>query len=207
MRTTRGLDRVITFVDAVVAIASTLLVLPLVEILAGEGHHQSLLHVMQDNAGRFGAFLLSFAVIARFWLAHHRIVETVEIYDVAFILINFLWMLTIVFLPFATQVAAVYGAHDRLAVATYIGTVTASSACLTVLTLLVWRRRPLRREGAEDHISPAAAVVTTGLLLVALVLGVAIPPVNYFALLLLFLSGPIERAVRSRTRAAPDASG
>jgi uncharacterized membrane protein len=33
VRTDRGLDRLITFVDAVVAIAITLLVLPLVEVL------------------------------------------------------------------------------------------------------------------------------------------------------------------------------
>src|SRR5690348_13690017 len=169
MRTTRGLDRIITFVDAVVAIAITLLVLPLVEILGGETHHQSLLHVMQDNAGRFGAFLLSFAVIARFWLAHHRIVETVEIYDAAFILINFLWMLTIVFLPFATQVAAVYGALERLAVATYLGTVTANSLFLTALAILVSRRDALRRPDAPGRaVAATGAAVATGLLLCAL---------------------------------------
>jgi uncharacterized membrane protein len=41
MRTERGLDRLVTFLDAVVAIAITLLVLPLVELL-GEGHDEDL---------------------------------------------------------------------------------------------------------------------------------------------------------------------
>ncbi|MEK6437776.1 hypothetical protein [Pseudonocardia sp. T1-2H] len=35
MRTERGLDRFVTFLDAVVAIAITLLVLPLVDVLGG----------------------------------------------------------------------------------------------------------------------------------------------------------------------------
>jgi hypothetical protein len=58
--------------------------------------------VLTDEAGQFGAFFLSFAVIARLWLAHHRLVESVGAYDRAFVLVNLLWILTIVVLPFAT---------------------------------------------------------------------------------------------------------
>jgi uncharacterized membrane protein len=200
VRTRRGLDRVITFVDAVVAIAITLLVLPLVDVLAGEAAHRDLLDVMADNAGRLGAFLLSFVVIARFWLGHHHIVECVETYDPAFVMVNFAWMLTIVFLPFATQVAAVYGGHQRLAVATYIGTVTASSLCLSVLAVLVSRRPGLRRPGLPARaLAPAPAVLSTLLLLCALVVGVAVPRVSFWALLLLLLSGPLDRLRRSRS--------
>jgi hypothetical protein len=36
------------------------------------------------------------------------------------------------------------------------------------------------------------------LLIVALVLGVAVPAIQYWALLLLFLSGPVERLIRRR---------
>jgi uncharacterized membrane protein len=200
VRTSRGLDRLITFLDAVVAIAITLLVLPLVDVL-GEGvPDEGLGEVFTDNAGRFGAFLLSFAVIARLWLVHHRIVERVGAYDPAFLLVNLAWVLTIVFLPFASQVVAVYGGHVRLAVATYTGTVAASSLCLSALALLVDRRPGLRRDGAEAG-HRLGSYVTSALMLGALVLGVAVPAVNYWALLLLVLSGPLERLVRGR--AAP----
>lgn len=198
MHSDRGLDRLLTFVDAVVAIAITLLVLPLVEVLAGGRPERDLVGVFAHDAAEFGAFLLSFAVIARLWWEHHRLGEQVGAYDGAFVLVNLVWMLTIVFLPFATQVVATYG-RARLAVATYVGTIVVSQACLSVLTLLLWRRPGLRRVGIEARqAAPWAALATTALLVLALVLGVAIPAVNYWALLLLFLSGPVERLIRQR---------
>jgi uncharacterized membrane protein len=202
MRTRAGLERLVTFLDAVVAIAITLLILPLVDVLAAE-KHESLADVYSHNAGRLGAFLLSFVVIARLWLAHHHTLERVEAYDNDFVLLNIAWLLTIVFLPFATQVAAIYGGHQRLAVATYVGTISASSVCLSMIAVLVQRRSALWREGVESNqVHPIGALVTTALMLLALVLGVAIPAVNYWALLLLLLSAPVERFVRFRANSA-----
>jgi uncharacterized membrane protein len=202
VRTSRGLDRLITFLDAVVAIAITLLVLPLVDVLGEGAADPGLGEVLSANAGRFGAFLLSFVVIARMWLAHHRIVEHVGAYDPAFLLVNLAWVLTIVFLPFASQVAAVYGGI-RGAVAIYVGTIAASSVCLAALAVLVRRRPALRRDGVRpEHVAPLGAVVASGLVLVGLVLGVAVPAVNYWGLLLLVLSGPVERLARRRTAPA-----
>jgi uncharacterized membrane protein len=199
VRTERGLDRLVTFLDAVVAIAITLLVLPLIEVLA-EDRGEDLGVVLSDGLGQFGAFALSFVVIARLWLAHHRIVESVGAYDVAFLWVNLVWAFTIVLLPFATQVIAEFGT-DRLSVGLYVGTILASSSATTVLVLLLRRRAPLRRHGvsaADVDVAPSAVV--TGLLALALVLGVVFQPVNFFAMFLLFLSGPAERLVH-RVRA------
>src|SRR3954454_3821630 len=91
MRTERGLDRFVTFLDAVVAIAITLLVLPLVDVIGGTHAGRDLASVFSDEAGTFGTFFLSFALIARLWLAHHRIVEGVGAYDGAFLLVNLAW--------------------------------------------------------------------------------------------------------------------
>jgi uncharacterized membrane protein len=203
VRTDRGLDRLITFVDAVVAIAITLLVLPLVEVLRRPARDMDLAAVLAEDAAQFGAFLLSFVVIARLWLAHHRLVERVGAYDSAFVLVNLGWVLTVVLLPFATQVLAVYGT-DRPAIATYIGTMTASSACLSVLSVLVWQRPSLRRAGTGTQPNLLwASLMTTGTLVLALLIGVLIPEVNYWALLLLFLTGPAEGRLHRRTSALP----
>jgi uncharacterized membrane protein len=198
MRTRRGLDRLITFLDAVVAIAITLLVLPLVDLVAGEGRETDLSAVFFHHGRQFEAFFLSFAVIARLWWAHHRLGEQVGAYDGAFVLINLVWVLTVVFLAFVTQAVAAYPAGP-LAVALYIGTMAASSACLLLLTVLLRRRPGLRLEDVEtEDINLTAALSITTLLVLALVLGAAVPVVNYWALLLLFLSGPIERLIRQR---------
>src|SRR4051812_36686046 len=103
MRTERGLDRFITFLDAVVAIAITLLVFPLVDALGRTHAGWDLAGVCTDEVGRFGTFFLSFALIARLWLAHHRIVEGAGAYDGAFLLASLTWSLTIVLVPFATR--------------------------------------------------------------------------------------------------------
>jgi uncharacterized membrane protein len=203
VRTDRGLDRLITFLDAVVAIAITLLVLPLVDVLPDMEGVVDLDDLLAETAPRFAAFALSFAVIARFWLVHHRLVEQVGSYDGAFVLINLLWAMTIVLLPFATEVAGVYG-DDRLAIIVYVGTMTLSSACLTLLTLLLRYRPQLRRPGSDDdELEPAAALTTTGLLLVSLVVAVALPRLGYLALLLLFLTDPARRLVARRARLRP----
>jgi uncharacterized membrane protein len=200
VRTERGLDRFVTFLDAVVAIAITLLVLPLTEILQGVEPGRSLGGVLSGEGGQFFAFFLSFAVIARFWLAHHRVVEGVGAYDLPFLLLNLLWILTIVLLPFATQVVGSFP-PEPLAVLLYIGTITVSSAALTAITFLVWRRPALRRNADEPPATPWAALATTGVLVVALLIGTLSRRVNYGAMLLLLLTGPIESWLRRRERA------
>jgi uncharacterized membrane protein len=198
VRTDRGLDRLVTFLDAVVAIAITLLVLPLIDLLAGAEAAQDVGALLGDHLAQFGAFALSFVVIARLWVAHHALTERVGAYDGLFLLVNLSWAFTVVVLPFVTQVTAVYGS-ERLAVGMYVGTVTASSACVSVLSVLVRRRAALRREGvAAGDVRLEASVATTGLLVVALVLGVAVPAVNYYAFFLLFLDRPAVRLLRRR---------
>jgi uncharacterized membrane protein len=57
VRTDRGLDRLITFVDAVVAIAITLLALPLVEVLRRPARDMALAAVPAEDAAQFGPSL------------------------------------------------------------------------------------------------------------------------------------------------------
>ena len=73
----RDLERLLTFVDAVVAIAITLLVLPLAEIgqEVGDGGAAELLQAHTDD---LLGFVLSFVVIARLWLAQHHTVSSLE---------------------------------------------------------------------------------------------------------------------------------
>ncbi|RBY77287.1 DUF1211 domain-containing protein [Geodermatophilus sp. TF02-6] len=198
MRTDRGLSRLIALLDAVVSIAITLLVLPLVDLLPDRAADADLGSVLADEAPRFGTFLLSFVVIAQLWLVHHRLVERVGSYDAPFVLVNLVWAFTVVLLPFATEVTAVYG-NVRAAIAIYIGTMTLSSACLTVLGLLVWRRPHLRRSGlGDDESDPTPGLLTTGTLVLALLVAVAFPGIGYLALLLLFLSDPVHRRLVRR---------
>jgi uncharacterized membrane protein len=99
-----GVDRVITFSDGVVAIAITLLILPLTEIEAGK--NASLIDVVAANWPALLAFALSFAVIANYWTIHQTIFRPVRRHDARLVLLNMLWLAAIVFLPFPTALIA-----------------------------------------------------------------------------------------------------
>jgi uncharacterized membrane protein len=76
MEKQRGVERVIFLTDAVVAIAITLLILPLVEIVTTDANKPIPVPVSQflfDNLSQLFAFTLSFVIIARFWVANHPI--------------------------------------------------------------------------------------------------------------------------------------
>jgi len=194
VRTERGLDRLITLLDAVVAIAITLLVLPLVDLLA-EGRHDDLAGLLGDHLSELSAFALSFMVIARLWLVHHQIGEWAGSYDRLFVWVNLFWGLTIVVLPFSTQVVADFPSQ-RLVTVLYVGTIAASAVATAALTWLVARRPALRREEVRAvDVDVRHAVVAAGLLVAALLVGVALPRLGEAPLLLLLLSGPVERLV------------
>ena len=192
MRTTRGLDRFVTFVDAVVAIAITLLVLPLVDI-AGDVGDRSLPDLLRANADEVGAFLLSFVVIARLWRTHHRLGELVDGYDRVFVDGTLAWALTIVVLPFPTSLVSVYGT-SRWSVALYLGTMFVSSACLSLVAWHVQRTPAVQREGVGPaDLSALPTLVNAAFLGLALVVGLVLPAVNFLALLLLLLAQPTVR--------------
>jgi uncharacterized membrane protein len=179
-----GAERLVYFTDAVVAIAITLLVLPLVDAV-GEAVDagRSSVEVISENLSQIFSFLLSFAVIARLWTAHHRLFDGVTTASGRIVALNMLWVLTIVVLPFPTEMVGTYG-EDRFTTVLYIGTILASSACLTALSMAIRGRLV------------AGAGSMTALLALALLVAAFIPGVRYLALLLLFLAPLVERLWR-----------
>lgn len=193
MGTREGLDRLVSFLDAIVAIAVTLLVLPLADLATKAAGDESLGHLMRTNSARIYTFLLSFVVIGRLWLGHHRLFRRVVAYDDVVLLCSLFWALTIAFLPFPTELLAVYGS-DRRVIGLYIGVLLLNSLSLTALSLRVVARPGLGREGLTAfERSPAPSLAVTGWLAVALSVGVLLPSVNYKALLLLLLAAPTTR--------------
>jgi len=97
----RGLDRLINFTDAVVAIAITLLILPLVSIgLPDAG--TTVWTLLSEQAGRIYSFAISFLVVAQMWRVHNRVFNALIRYDNRIFALNLLWLISIVFLPWPT---------------------------------------------------------------------------------------------------------
>src|SRR3954468_3544923 len=103
VQTERGLDRLVNFTDATVAIAITVLVLPLVD-LAREAQTERFADLLSQNKGAILGITVTFVVIGRLWTIHHRIFESVAGYDQGLISWCLVWLFAIVSLPFAANV-------------------------------------------------------------------------------------------------------
>ena len=199
-------ERLIFFTDAVVAIALTLLVLPLVEqVPEARRSGADLRDLLRENLAELGAFLLSFLVIFRFWWAHHQLFRHVSGLSWVLVVWNLLWSLSIVLLPWPTAIITAYDTSPGT-VLLYVGTLVLGTGSLTAMAITV-HRNPALSAGrhAETRDEVLGSATSLGALLLALVLGTVFPEsVNYKALLLLFLSGPVEHLIKRRWAARPE---
>ncbi len=185
----RGLDRLVFFTDAISAIAITLLILPLVDLVAEVAPDSTPGSFLGAHSPELLSFALSFAVIARLWYSHHQLFEHIERYDTRLVVLDILWAFTIVLLPLPTAMINRF-ATEPLVIGFYIGTMTVSALSLTAMTLLVRGDRRLQSTEnplGSDALGGISASAT--LFVVAFLLGVLVPGMNYWALLVLFFSG------------------
>jgi uncharacterized membrane protein len=189
-------DRLTLFSDAVVAIAITLLVLPLVDLVpeafaAGEDAAE----VLTKNLVPIGTFLLSFVVIWRIWSVHHQVFARASTVSSLLVRINVVWLACIVALPFPVEMIGFYGG-DPVVTALYVGILLVSAGTLAAMALVLRRTEPdqaPRRAVVEQVVGNAAGLA------LALVLVLAVPQLGFWPLILLFIDTPV-RAVLHRLR-------
>jgi uncharacterized membrane protein len=97
----RAVERLAIFSDAVVAIAITVLA---IDLPVPEGGTVAKFWAsVQHNDGHYAAFLISFVVIATTWGTHHSIFRYLKRADRGLRVINTVWLLAIIVIPFATK--------------------------------------------------------------------------------------------------------
>jgi uncharacterized membrane protein len=199
---TRDFERFITFVDAIVAIAITLLVLPLVDVAGELRRGGSVADLLQEHQAQIWAFLLSFVVIAGLWFSQHHAIRSVVAHDPAVTRLLMIWTLTIVVLPFPTALlAGPDSGHQPATKIFYIGTMTLSSVCLSVICVLVGRNRAIR--DSDETPDAAASIGSSIAFVVALAITLVFPATSYWPLLLLLVPDrvlQVWRRPRNRRR-------
>ena len=127
------LERLVFFSDAVIAIAITLLVIDLSvpDELTTDAELRSALAALGPN---FFSFVLSFAVIGLWWSSHHRLVRVMEHSHAAFVVLNFVLLGSIVFLPFAS---GILGHHGDLTTAVLLYAATNLTAAGTIVAMRI----------------------------------------------------------------------
>jgi uncharacterized membrane protein len=204
VRTERGFDRLVNFSDATVAIAMTLLVLPLVDLGGASGQHNTLWELLSANAYEIFGFVLSFLVIWSLWVNHHRVMEYFAHYDSTVMGLHLVWLLTMVTIPFTTQLLTNTDYYQQGATALHVAVLLVSSVSLHLLSLHGRRHRELLQDRPEvtewlDGPNTWTAVIV---LTVILVVVAVFPALGAWPLLLLFVEGSVENWFVQRRRVA-----
>jgi uncharacterized membrane protein len=204
VRTERGFDRIVNFSDATVAIAMTLLVLPLVEIGGDSEAGVSVWELLHENGSAIFGFVLGFLVIWSMWVNHHRLMEYFADYDSRMMALHLIWLLTMVSIPFTTQLITNTNLYENGATALYVAVLLLSSVCLHLLGRHGRRHPVLLHDGPEVKAWLAGPYTwtTPAVLAFVLVLVLVFPSVGAWPMLLLFVDGLIESRVAKRRAAA-----
>jgi uncharacterized membrane protein len=185
------------FTDAVVAIAITLIVLPLVDS-ARDLHGTSSAAFFRENAQALGAAGITFMVIGAFWRDHHQLFIRARGYTRVLLRLNMVWIAGIVFLPVATVLQVAAASTDRVATVVYLATIALTMAVSVVEEQLLVRSRLLHGTDHLDASDLASRWLPFVLLVVAGTIALVWTSTHLWALLLLFLQGPIRRLLARR---------
>jgi uncharacterized membrane protein len=151
-------SRIVAFSDGVFAIAITLLVLGL---LIPEGQSE-LTQVLLNQDADLIAYGISFAVIGRLWISHHRFFATLERFDAALMGLNLLYLAFLVLVPFTSQVLGDYGS-ETAAVVLYAFNLACVSLTFQAQIIYAYRRDLVWPEARETErlAGPANFLVAT----------------------------------------------
>jgi uncharacterized membrane protein len=142
--------RVLTFNDGLFAIAMTLLVVSIAVPTISDTHSVGeLADALDDLTPNFISFFISFAVIGRYWLAHHEAIALLRAMDQRFIGLNLFYLAFVAFLPFPTALLGEYF-ENPLAIVIYAANVGIVSSMEVVLFRHAYRNGLLRRQPTEE---------------------------------------------------------
>ncbi len=201
-----GVERLLTLSDGVVAIALTLLVLqlkvPPPPPGAGATSVSELARRLGDGGDQLISYLISFYVIAQFWLVHYRVFRRVAGQREGLVWWNFAFLFTITVMPFTSDLLGEY-ASNPLAVDIFAVNLLLASLA-TMATLQFGRRAGLlitRGDSQEAWAERARGVAVS--LVIALSIGLAwvnTDIAKYSWLLLAVVPSAVERWAGRRSR-------
>jgi len=194
-------ERFKAFVDAVVAIAMTLLILPLMESVSEAASDKlSTLEFIDEHSGQLLSFVLSFVLIANSWIGHHRQYNEVVVVTRPLLWINVAWMATIVWLPVPTAMLGQMDS-DPLQAVLYIGTLILTQATTFAGRIYLLRHPGYTRDDPQrmriGAVSDAASALLFG---IALIIVIEVGSLGYFALFLLAFTGVLTRMLNKVIR-------
>jgi uncharacterized membrane protein len=210
-----GIDRLLALTDGVVAIALTLLVLqlqvPVTHTLENNPDSaRKLWDALSVDGAELTSYLVSFIVIAQFWLVHHRILRSMRGHSEGLAWRNFGFLLTLTLMPFTSDLIGRYGSNP--VAITLFGINLVAISLSTQWIFLYAARHNLLVEGARSPHDERAARVRVVLVIAIVSLSVVFAWTDprlakYVWLLFLVSSAASERITRllEKSRWRPEA--
>jgi uncharacterized membrane protein len=188
-------SRIVAFSDGVFSIAITLLVL---NLLVKPGiAHKDLAKELWAQHENLLAYAISFAVIGRFWLVHHRFFGEVTAFDSKLIALNMLYLGWIVLIPFSSSLLGDYGG---VTISVVIYAVNLSAVILVGL----WMTADARRAGLTkvDAVAAQESVVRStyiaSVFLLSIPVAIVAPTVAQLMWIVLFFDPTARIVARAR---------
>jgi uncharacterized membrane protein len=205
-RYARGTDefsRVLAFSDGLFAIAMTLLVVGIeVPDLSDVDSVGELADALNDDLGSFISFFISFAVIGRYWVAHHDFFGRLAAVDRGLIWLNLLYLMFIAFLPFPTGLLGNFF-DNPLSIVVYAAAVATVSGLEVVLFRHARRHGLLAREMPDDVYRWGMTLSLSPVIFFALSIPIAFLSTS-LAVVVWFLAVPFQAVADRRKPARAD---
>ena len=155
-RAKRQLERLTTFSDGVIAVAITLLVLPLIESL-GQSATKGGEEIIRENLPMLIAFFFTFAIVALMWTLHNKVFGVLKRYDAIIFWLNALFLALIALLPWVSALDIVpseigpnFSGWQPLASLVYWATLGSVQLCVTLLAVYIIKHPELLAHPKES---------------------------------------------------------
>jgi uncharacterized membrane protein len=201
-----GPERLLALSDGVVAISLTLLVLELKVPAAGLLHRSD---SASDLAAQLGhdtdqliSYVVSFYVIAQFWLTHHRVFRLVTGHSEGLAWWNFGFLFTITLIPFTSGLLGLY-AENPLAVDIFAGNILLASLASQATARFIRRKRLLSAAYHPENARAGQirAFTVAAIMIVSMAVAWAHPDLaKYLWFLIAILPDILIRVTRRRRR-------
>ncbi len=170
-----GVDRLLALSDGVVAIAITLLVLQLTvpspAKLTDPDSASQLAAQLGNGADQLVSYVISFYVIAEFWLVHHRVFRRITGQQEGLAWWNFAFLFTITIMPFTSDLLGKFAANP-LAIDIFAANLLLAAAA-TQLTVIYGSRKDLVTPETAQQTRAAHYRVAASVLVIGLSIGIA----------------------------------
>jgi uncharacterized membrane protein len=195
-------SRIVAFSDGVFAIAITLLALA-IDIPQNLPDDTTVAELLENQTGDLIAYAISFAVVGKLWLSHHRFFSAVERFDGVLMGLNIVYLAWIALIPVTSEVLGNYG-DNSAGVVFYAAIMVAAGATFAIEIVYATRQELIRPElmEVERRYAAPANFFITGVFLLSIPVALLSPLAATLMWPIVFLSGRrlVIRIADLRTR-------